>query len=160
MYRIVIDNCNKYILTVNTLCCLIHLIFLTDWFIIYVIDLLFNWLIAGCIYNANSPYPISPNLWSYLLNKYNQVQLHQHRQDNLNPTNPNEPLPDGAIDDESISVVTPEVAKLSFPSKQAKKGFELGPVPTGCGQRRKSGSTKPKSGPQFLDDISDVHLKR
>ncbi|XP_071807872.1 uncharacterized protein [Asterias amurensis] len=80
------------------------------------------------------------------------------RQQQPPSTKPKRPMPGANPEDDKVAAVTPEVAKMSFPSKQAKRGFELGPVPSGD-VRRKSASLRPKPMSGFMDDISDLQVR-
>ncbi|XP_022088694.1 HBS1-like protein isoform X3 [Acanthaster planci] len=65
-----------------------------------------------------------------------------------------------AANDTAVSAVAQEVAKLSMPSKEAKRGFELGPVPAKSGdKRRKSAASRTKLGGEFLDGMPDSNLR-
>ncbi|XP_033644738.1 HBS1-like protein isoform X2 [Asterias rubens] len=80
------------------------------------------------------------------------------RQQQPPSTKPKRPMLGANPEDDKVAAVTPEVAKMSFPSKQAKRGFELGAVPSGD-VRRKSASLRPKPMSECMDDISDLQVR-
>ncbi|XP_038057818.1 HBS1-like protein isoform X2 [Patiria miniata] len=77
------------------------------------------------------------------------------------------PLPAAAAavasaDDPAVASIAPEVAKLSMPSKGARKGFVLGPVPLPSeigDKRRKSAVGKSGLRGDFLDGMTDGNMK-
>ena len=66
-----------------------------------------------------------------------------------------------ASDEAAVAAVTPEVARLGMPSKEARKGFQLGPVPSQTSdKRRNSAVAKSKPDADFLNGLTDGNSKR